>query len=106
MYSKWQYKGSAVYIGLNQNLDLQDIPKNFVVYFTQKNGWHEIVSEEWVGHQHPLKIDTSHHNFPLQIDVSQLTREFYYPLGFEHNETNQSKDFNIGQFFSSTLYIF
>ena len=102
LYSKWQYKGSAVYIRFNQNLDLQDIPKDFVVYFTHKNGWHEIVTEEWVGHKLPLKIDTSNHNFPLQIDVSQLTREYYYPLGSEHNETNQSRDFDIGQNFSSS----
>ena len=102
LYSKWQYKGSAVYIGFNQNLDLQDIPKDFVVYFTYTNGWHEIVTEEWIGHQHPLKIDTSNHNFPLQIDVSQLTREYYYPLRSEHIVTNQSRDFNKGQFFSSS----
>ena len=69
-----------LYLGYNQALDLQDVPKRFVVYFTSRKDWYDIVTETWGGHLYPFKIDTSFHNFPLNLEVAPMSREFYYPL--------------------------
>ena len=33
----WNGEWGAVYVGYSKNLELQDIPKRFLVYFTLKN---------------------------------------------------------------------
>ena len=76
-YSNWNDQVSDIYVGVHPNMAQQDIPNEFVVYFTQKNGWHGIVLEEWEGYQRPLRIDTSHRNFPIQIGKSN-----YYTANF------------------------
>ena len=80
-----------VYIGYNNGLDMRDAPKKFKIFFTTKDEWRNIVVERWFGHDYAYVTTTPANTFPLQLDISPLSRDFYYPesLGtrFPHSNT-------------------
>ena len=90
--SKDENEFPFLYIGVNSNIELEDMPRQFTFYFTTKDDWHGVVTENWAGYQYPLKIDTPYQNFPLALVVSPLSREFYYSLESKTNMNQNSKD--------------
>ena len=69
----WKRKMASFYVRYSQNMDVQDVPRGFVIYFTQKDNWHGIATNVWEEHQFPMMIDTLSYNFPLNINVAPLS---------------------------------
>ena len=80
------------YIGVDSNLKLEDMPKQFIIYFTTKDDWPGVVTGNWAGYQYPLKIETPYQNFPLELEISPLSRDYYYALQSKENMNQNSKD--------------
>ena len=65
----------------DESLDLIDIPKSFLIFFTPRNDWHGIVGENWsggMGRLQTFKIDTSSRDFPLMVSVNLNEFEYVY----------------------------
>ena len=45
------------------------------------------MTESWTGHEQIYFIDTTF-NFPLSLGAMELTRNYYYPFGFQTETTN------------------
>ena len=93
LYDNQNERSGKVYIGYNTDLEQQDIPKGFQIYSTSKNGWHSLAIDEWGEHQKPLKIDTMSYNLPMNVHITSLSREYYYPLSSKNNEERDFTNF-------------
>ena len=91
----WGEEEAVIYIGYVDSLKKEDIPKRLTIYFTAKNDWHGITLSTWREHQQPLKIDTSFHSFPLELEVIPLSQNHFYPYTpTESTKINQESCFN------------
>ena len=90
--SKGENEFPAFFIGVNSDIKLEDMPRQFTIYFTTKDDWHGVITENWAGYQYPLKIDTPYQNFPLELTISPLSRDHYHSLESKTNMNQNGKD--------------
>lgn len=88
--SSWDEKSGLIVIE-HEITNPLDVIKSFNIYFSQRNDWHGIVTENWIGTYQPLKVDTSSYSLPLEVEVNRLSQNQYRSLHHKSND-NLSKD--------------
>ena len=82
-------------------LRVEDIPKQFSIFFTPRNDWHGVVTDKWREHQSRLRIETPYQRFPLELSIVPLSQNLFYPLesktvdSFNQINSNQKSCFEL-----------
>ena len=72
---------------ISESLKVEDIPKQFSIFFVARNDWYGVVADILREHQSPLRIETPYQRFPLELQLWPLSRNHYYHLESKMVET-------------------
>ena len=104
-FENWNGYYGFVYVAYSQNLEMQDIPRGFLIYIIPKDDWHSIALDDWEEHHYPLKIDTMSYKMPLNVVLKPLLREYYYPLLSNTHEMEDAGNFTQKDCLQSEIII-